>query len=531
MRLRLLIAAAALAVAFFLALGPAGAHAVLAVAAPSDGQALASPPERAVLRFSEAVAPLAFRLLRPDGQIVRLEDVRAEDSVVTVALPLAGQTGTAILNWRVSSEDGHPIGGAVTFTIGSAAAEPARELAWSTYRAPGWAARLALLLSAFTAAGAVVFRYWIFPARARGDMKLAAIATGVGFASLAASVCGQAVDASGITWGELRAADVFSVLSGAFWLSAGLMAAAFTLTLGCAVAQLSSMLNRLASAAAAAAVVAAFVVYGHASVAEPEWLMRPSIAAHVVGVLFWTGSLVPLLNALASSEAEGRAAFARFSAPIFATSVLLLLSGAAMATIQLGAVSELWSSGYGVVLLAKLALVTPMFVLGGVNRFALVPRIQAGRTNAIGRLRKSVAAEIALGVLALAVVGLWRFTPPPRSMEAVTVTGNGLQFHAHGVRAMANLVMSPARVGRTTFTVTVLNVDATPLAAQEVSIALFDPLGQLEPLRGQARKLTGGAWTVNDLSIPIPGRWTVRVDILVSDFEKFSVKTGVTIVR
>jgi copper transport protein len=524
--------AAALGLACLLLPVDAEAHAVLTVAEPSDGQVLSAPPARAVLRFSEPVAPLAFRLLRPDGEIVRLDDARIEDGAVVVSLPLGAEAGTAILNWRVSSADGHPVGGALTFTIGGeAAGAPARELAWSTYRLPGWAAQVALLISAFAGVGAVVFRYWVFSARARRDMRLASAAGAATLASLAAASWTHALDVTGLTPAEIGFADVRSGLSGAFGASTALIAASSILVLTCALGRPRPPIGRAAAAVAAVALAAAFVVFGHASVATPAWLMRPAIALHIGGALFWLGSLFPLLNAMASSDTEGRVALARYSGPIFVTSVALLLSGAGMAAVQLGAVAELWSSGYGVVLLAKLALVAPMFLLGALNRFALAPRVHAGRGGARRLLRRSIAAEIALGALALGVVGLWRFTPPPWTMEAVTVTVNGLQFHAHGVRAMANLALSPARVGPTRVSVTVLNVDATPLAAQEVSVVLFDPLGQLEPLRRQARKVTSSAWAVDDVTIPVPGRWTVRVDILVSDFEKASVKTAVTIVR
>ena len=527
----LLLRIAAFAVLLFLLGGAAQAHAILQTATPADGASLDAPPTRVVLTFSEPVTPLAFRLLRPDGEIVRLPDPRADGATIEAPLALEGVTGTAILNWRVASADGHPVGGSITFTIG-AGTEPAQELAWSTYRAPSWAARFLLMVGLFASVGAILFRYWVFAAERRGDMRLAAGAAGLGALSLAAFVYAQAVDVSGLGASGLRASDVWNaLLVNGFGLGAGLAGCALVLALVCATGGVSGAAGRWLSAAAAAAVVAAFVAYGHARAAEPAWLMQPAIALHVAAVLFWLGSFAPLLNALRSSPGEGATALARFSLPIFVTSAVLLLTGFVMAWAQLGAVSELWSSAYGVVLLAKLALVAPMFALGAVNRFALAGGVAAGRPAAIRRLRRTIAAELLLGVLTLGVVGLWRFTPPPRSMEAVTVTVNGLQFHAHGVRAMANLELSPARVGRSKATVNVLNIDATPLAAREVTVVLLDPLGRLEPIRRPARRLTDASWVVDEVSIPSPGRWTVRVDILISDFEQATVRTSVNVVR
>jgi len=521
-----------LAVLLCLSAGAAQAHAILETAEPADGAALSAPPARATLRFSEPVTPLAFRLLRPDGEIVRLPDARADGATVEVPLALEGASGTAILNWRVASSDGHPVGGSVTFTVGGGGTAPAQDLAWSTYRAPGWAARVVLMVALFGSVGAALFRPWIFAARRRGDVRLSIGAGGLGLLSLAGLVYAQAVDVTGLGPSELRGSDLWgALLANGFGLAVGLIACALILALICGSGRLGARAARCLSAAAAVATVAGFVAYGHASAAEPAWLMRPAIALHVAAVLFWLGSFAPLLNALRSSPSEGAGALARYSLPILLSSAILLLSGAAMAWVQLGAATELWSSAYGVVLLAKLALVAPMFALGALNRFALTNRVAVGDPRALRRLRRTIAAEMLLGVLTLGVVGLWRFTPPPRSMEAVTVTVNGLQFHAHGVRAMANLVLSPARVGRSKVTVSVLNVDATPLAAKEVTVVLLDPLGQLEPIRRPARRLTDASWVVDEVTIPLPGRWTVRVDMLISDFEQATVRTGVNVVR
>ena len=39
----------------------------------------------------------------------------------------------------------------------------------------------------------------------------------------------------------------------------------------------------------------ALTASGHASTAEPQWLMRPSVFFHVIGLVFWIGALSPLI--------------------------------------------------------------------------------------------------------------------------------------------------------------------------------------------------------------------------------------------
>ena len=61
---------------------------------------------------------------------------------------------------------------------------------------------------------------------------------------------------------------------------------------------------------------------------------------------------------------------------------------------------------------------------------------------------------------------------------------------------------------------------ARPLAVKEVTLMLGYPAAGIEPVRRIATDLGGGNWRIEDLRIPLAGRWDVRVDILVNDFEK-----------
>lgn len=521
----------ALCLAGFFATGEGRAHAVLSVAEPADGQALDVAPARATLRFSETVSPLAFRLLRPNGEIVRLGDVRAEKDVISVGLPVDLQAGTSILNWRVSSADGHPVGGTVTFVLGQA--EPATggeavSLAATTYRVAAWAAGALTLICLVLSVGAVLFCSWIYQPRSQRSRRVASVGAISGILALSFQAVVSALDLTGLSPAELTVNDAISALTAGTTATAlGFHATALIIALVCA--RVRPQIGKVLSAAAGVAAIAGFTVHGHASNADPAWLVRPAIALHVGGALVWLGSFVPLLVALRSSAAEGEEALLRVSRPIFVAAVLLVLTGPILATIQLGALTELWSSAYGVVLLLKLACVMPMYALGAVNRFHLSPTALGGSVGARRWIRKTILAEAVLGAVTIGVLGLWRFTPPPRTMETVVATVNGLQFHAHGVRAMANLTLSPARVGRSKVSVTVLNVDTTPLAAKAVSVSLFDPTQQLEPLQKDAVKVTASTWAVDDVAIMRPGRWTVRIDIYVTDFERVSVRTAVTI--
>ncbi|MFB9267919.1 copper resistance protein CopC [Bradyrhizobium erythrophlei] len=114
--MRLLACLAALLAALCLAT-PAHAHAVLIGAEPGDGSVLKEAPKTVVLHFNEAVAPTAVSLLDASG---KPHDVafRAVDQSVTVTMPGDLPQGTQVVNYRVVSQDGHPVAGSSLFSIG-----------------------------------------------------------------------------------------------------------------------------------------------------------------------------------------------------------------------------------------------------------------------------------------------------------------------------------------------------------------------------------------------------------------------------
>jgi copper transport protein len=69
-----------------------------------------------------------------------------------------------VLSWRVTSTDGHPIGGSITFSVGQAsAARPAPDSADTSTRWPLWLSRLVLYCGLFLGVGGAFFRSWFTP--------------------------------------------------------------------------------------------------------------------------------------------------------------------------------------------------------------------------------------------------------------------------------------------------------------------------------------------------------------------------------
>jgi copper transport protein len=159
--MRLVAGLAALLAGLCLA-GAAYAHAVLIGTEPADGSVLAQPPKTVQLRFNEAVAPAAVRLIDAAGKS-RDVTVRATDQSVVITLPDNLPRGTQVLSYRVVSQDGHPVAGSLLFSIGvvTGAATPSVDYPLAVLI---WLARIGVYLGLFVGVGGVFFAAWIAPA-------------------------------------------------------------------------------------------------------------------------------------------------------------------------------------------------------------------------------------------------------------------------------------------------------------------------------------------------------------------------------
>jgi putative copper resistance protein D len=152
--------------------------------------------------------------------------------------------------------------------------------------------------------------------------------------------------------------------------------------------------------AAAAATSFAWVGHVHAAVAPAAAPLL--LGVHVLGVAFWLGALGPLaIEARRRAPRELGAVAVRFGRIAMAAVGALLAAGAAVLWTLLGSVSELWSSDYGRIACAKIALVACLLALAAWNKLRLVPRIVAGDPLAVRSLRRSIGAEMLAAVLIL----------------------------------------------------------------------------------------------------------------------------------
>jgi copper transport protein len=509
-----------------LAVAPrAHAHATLIAAEPADGAMLVQAPTTLTLRFNEPVSPLVMRLVRPSGATEPLTVIAANGDQIAITPPALGQ-GTHALSWRVVSADGHPVGGTLLFSVGAPSAVPQLKADMDeALRAAIWAAKLILCMALLFGAGGAVFVAWIVPQRRipRPAEWCVALAIGAGPIVLPFAVAFQGLDALALPLSALGQREAWSAgLATSFGVTAilailALLAAFFS------VEARSLRLARAFSGAALLLTGAAFAASGHASAAQPWWLMRPAVIVHAAGLTLWIGALLPLAACIGAKRDD---VLLRFSRVIPAVLVATIAAGFVLAAVQLGSVTALWTSAYGMVLLAKGAVVAVLLGLAAANRYWFTAR--TGDVAKRAMLVRSIGVEIVLALVILGLVALWRFTPPPRALALIADAP--ATVHIHTDRVMADVTLEPGRAGAMRATILVLGGDFSRFDAKEVTLILSNPAAGIEPIRRTATQ-NEDQWRVDNLIVPVPGRWQMRVDVLISDFEKVVLEDAIEIRR
>jgi copper transport protein len=324
---------------------------------------------------------------------------------------------------------------------------------------------------------------------------------------------------------DLLGLPLLAFATSAPWKVAFATSAGPALVVAIAAMLLASMALRSAWYARAFSIIAfigvglSLAMTGHAATAPPEALTRPAIFLHGLGVTIWVGALAPLVALVSKPTVATLAVVNRFSRIAALAVGVLALTGLGLAIVQLEKPVALVETRYGFILATKLALVTGLLALAALNRFRLTPALARDDTGAPA-LRRSILLESVIAVAILAVVAGWRFTPPPRTIVPETP----LALHIHTDKAMFQVLVSPGRAGIDDFVLQLMTGEATPLTAKEVILALSLPERGIEPMERNAELGPDGYWHVRKVELPFAGRWHVRIDALVTDFEKITLE-------
>jgi copper resistance protein D len=181
-------------------------------------------------------------------------------------------------------------------------------------------------------------------------------------------------------------------------------------------------------AAGALLLIGSIALTGHAwADANGGWLHVGADALHLAAAGLWIGALIVLV-VLAREQRNAFAlqdALVRFSKIGTLLVAVLIASGLINSWFLIGPehVLEIFTSAYGFVLSAKIALFFGMLIFAAINRYRLTPALaealkdHGNSATAVRSIRTSVGLETLLGVLVLFAVGWLGTLVPPLAAE------------------------------------------------------------------------------------------------------------------
>jgi copper transport protein len=111
----------------------------------------------------------------------------------------------------------------------------------------------------------------------------------------------------------------------------------------------------------------------------------------------------------------------------------------------------------------------------------------------------------------------------------LATAGEGDFFtHLHTDKAMANVTVSPARAGPVDIAIQLETVQEKPLPAKAVTVTLTNSRSKAKSLTVGAERLSEDKWLAK-VTLPAAGRWTLGLNVSISDTDKVSVEAPIVI--
>ncbi len=422
---------------------PTRPHIELIASEPAEGDTLTSELELIRLTFSGSIeeALSEIRLAGPMGLDLSLEaraDPTMDRALLADVPPLT--PGAYRVAWRTVSVDGHAVSGSFVFFVPVQASSAEGETrtghedeadadragavegaetdpdAASRFEPPpaetnvlgiGVPPSLALSRGAAVATllalgGLLAISVWVAPGESRRASRLAyllalllpVLLIGHLFFWLRSVSPGDALDL-----------ETIPVLLGT--RAGGLE----LLRLGLAVAALATLaFGRHLGSAAFLALLATLVsgATGHALSTEPA-ISVPAKAAHLAATQYWLGGLLYLIVE-AKDSPEYRTAAQRISRIAVFAVITIAGTGIIQTLAALPAVTSVFTTTYGRLILAKAAGLVVLGLLGFRNQFSLLPALE--EEMGAGRLRRSVMWEMLVMALIFVLAALLAYVPP-----------------------------------------------------------------------------------------------------------------------
>ncbi len=290
------------------------------------------------------------------------------------------------------------------------------------------------------------------------------------------------------------------------------------------------LLGAIAIGAAYLAIVPA--LGGHASIQSPTAIFFPADVLHVLAASIWVGGIACLLLALPIATREldrperSRlllATLTRFSPLALAAVIAVAATGVVQAYIDVRSLDGLLHTTYGILILAKTALLLALIGLGWVNRERVLPAFRGivaserppGSTGAIAR--RTLRGELALMLCVLGVTAaLVSYAPPIDAASGPFSTNTTLGS------AELEMTVEPARVGLNTIHLYLIDAatGAQFTATKELTATAELPAEHIGPLPLRVTLAGPGHYILSSAALSPGGTWEIQFTDRVSEFEE-----------
>jgi copper transport protein len=568
--------ALALAAGGVLASAPAAwAHAQLLGSTPVSGATVQVQPKEVIFQFNQAVGGTlgAVRVYDAQGNEVdnlSVSHPEGRESWMGVGLKAGLLDGTYTATYRVISADTHIVYGGLVFNIGHAGAAPRftvagligrnksgriTEIAFGVVRGLDYLS-IALMLGGLAfiffawqpglAAVAGVGPEWQAASQAFAQrlrwLLLVAIVLGIVVSVL--GILLQGASAAGVSlWASLKETILENTLESRFGKVWGLRAIDW-IALGALLSTATALrcrwlLGPIGVCAAYLAITPA--LSGHASIQSPTGVFFASDVLHVLAASVWVGGIACLLLALSAATRRLAppersrlllGALSRFSPLALGAVIAIVVTGALQAYIDVRSLHGLFHTTYGVLILAKVALLLLLIGFGWVNRQRVIPALgrMAGAGESPGAsgllARRSMRGELALMLCVFGVTAaLVSYAPPIDAASGPFSTNTTIG------PAELELTVEPAKVGLNTVHLYLIDAKTGTqfTATKELTATAKLPTKGIGPLPLKANLSGPGHYTLNSAELTPGGTWEIQITDRISEFEEFSQTVKVPI--
>ncbi|WP_160163174.1 copper resistance CopC/CopD family protein [Nitrolancea hollandica] len=485
---------------------PVSAHAELVRSEPSAGSLRPDGVRQVDLSFSEAVDPTRStievfndRRERVDNNDTKVDAADPKHMVVTLKDVV---DGIYTVTWtNTSPDDGHTLRGTYTFRVGQSRLPGAAATASGNPSVLAIGLRWASLLGLAAVAG------WFL----LGMIGTVLSDTGSGLA-IGGAIIALVADAlllpaqAFFPPGGLPAEGIGPTLATMplAWMVRLALEALLLLVVVRAARSRSGDLLAFPGAIIAAAALVSLTFTSHA--AANTDLRLPSMAVnslHILSVAFWVGGVVQLALAGVLRHSTGHDVLKRFSGIALILAPLAVVTGALNAGVTLPAVSSLWETNYGRVLLVKSAIVVAILGVALVNR----RRVRQG-IDYVSRIVGSLRIEAVLAVVAVLAASILALSVPPTVAQQQVLSLRSMVDDGRYVQ----LVVNSPDAGRTGVQVWLTDSDKqiiTGVDSVSVDFTMLERTIDLPAVRATAQP--DGKWTLSDVPLTVKGWWSIGV--------------------